>query len=94
MLHIKNMKTNLKTATVRARIEPKVKSQAERVLRTLGISSSEAINVFYRKIVAEQGIPFSLSIPTKETREAIRATRKKDQTEVFTSLTDWKRQIR
>ncbi len=87
------MKTNLKTATVRARIEPKVKSQAERVLRTLGISSSEAINVFYRKIVAEQGIPFSLHVPNVESVRAIKSARKGEHVTVFKSLGEWEKQL-
>ncbi len=60
-----------KTAFVRARIEPSVKKKAEGVLSQIGISPSEAINVFYRRIVSDKGIPFSLNIPNKETRKAI-----------------------
>ena len=40
-------------------------------MRKIGISPSEAINVFYQRVVREQGIPFSLNIPNKETRKAI-----------------------
>ena len=60
-----------KTAFVRARIEPSLKKKAEIVLSKIGISSSEAINVFYRRIVSDNGIPFSLSVPNAETRKAI-----------------------
>ena len=59
-----------KTAFVRARIEPSIKKKAEMVLSKIGISPSEAINVFYRRVAQEQGIPFSLNIPNKETRKA------------------------
>jgi len=51
-------------------MEPSIKKRAEAVLSRIGISPSEAINVFYRRVAQEQGIPFSLSIPNKETREA------------------------
>ena len=44
-----------KTQTVRARISPAVKKKAERVLLKIGISPSEAINVFYKRIAFEQG---------------------------------------
>lgn len=60
-----------KTASVRARIEPSVKKRAEIVLQKIGISPSEAINVFYRRIVSDKGIPFSLNVPNAETRRAI-----------------------
>jgi DNA-damage-inducible protein J len=64
---------NTKTASVRARIEPSVKKKAEVVLSKIGISPSEAINVFYRRIALDKGIPFSLHVPNAETRAAIRA---------------------
>ncbi len=65
------MITITKTAFVRARIEPSIKKKAEMVMRKIGISPSEAINVFYQRIVRENGIPFSLNIPNAETRKAI-----------------------
>ena len=61
-----------KTAFVRARMEPSIKKKAETVLSQIGISPSEAINVFYRRIVSDNGIPFSLNVPNAETRKAIR----------------------
>lgn len=60
-----------KTASVRARIEPSVKKRAETVLHKIGISPSEAINVFYRRIASDKGMPFSLNVPNTETRKAI-----------------------
>lgn len=65
-----------KTAFVRARIEPSVKKKAEMVLSKIGMSSSEAINVFYRRIASDKGIPFSLNVPNAETRKAIKEARK------------------
>lgn len=53
-------------------MEPSIKKKAEMVLSKIGISPSEAINVFYRRIVSDKGIPFSLDIPNAETRAAIR----------------------
>lgn len=60
-----------KTSFVRARMEPSIKKKAETVLSQLGMSPSEAINVFYRRIVSDKGIPFSLHVPNAETRKAI-----------------------
>lgn len=61
-----------KTASVRARMEPSIKKKAEMVLSQIGISPSEAINVFYRRIANDKGIPFSLNVPNAETRKAIK----------------------
>lgn len=52
-----------KTANLYARIEPEVKEKAENVLDTLGISVSSAINMFYKQIILQQGIPFDVKIP-------------------------------
>lgn len=52
-----------KTGNLYARIEPDVKEQAEAILDTLGISVSSAINMFYRQIILQRGIPFSMKLP-------------------------------
>lgn len=61
------MTTLNKTDIVRARIEPKVKRDAEGILERLGVSHSTFINMSYRAVVEAKGIPFSLHIPNKET---------------------------
>ena len=61
----------LKTATIHARIDPRLKRQAETVLEKVGLSASEAINVFYRLIVSNKGLPFPVRIPNAETRKAL-----------------------
>ena len=52
-----------KTANLYARIEPDVKEQAESILSTLGISASNAINMFYKQIILQRGLPFEVKIP-------------------------------
>lgn len=52
-----------KTANLYARIEPEVKEQAENILATLGIPTSNAINMFYKQIILHNGIPFDVKIP-------------------------------
>ncbi len=60
-----------KTATTHARLTPEVKEQAEKILKDLGISISAAYEMYYRQIIAHQGIPFDLRIPNKDTRQAM-----------------------
>ncbi|MBP5789186.1 MAG: type II toxin-antitoxin system RelB/DinJ family antitoxin [Neisseriaceae bacterium] len=55
-----------KTANLYARIEPNIKDEAERILSALGVSSSNAINMFYKQIILHRGIPFSLTLPEKK----------------------------
>ena len=52
-----------KTATVIARVEPDIKTQAEDILDQLGIPASVVINMLYKQIILNRGIPFSLSLP-------------------------------
>ena len=54
-----------KTANLYARVEPDIKEQAEAILSTLGIPASNAINMFYRQIILQQGLPFDVKISRK-----------------------------
>ncbi|MGN0514988.1 MAG: type II toxin-antitoxin system RelB/DinJ family antitoxin [Lachnospiraceae bacterium] len=53
-----------KSANLYARIEPDVKEQAENILSALGIPASNAINMFYKQIILNRGLPFEVKIPT------------------------------
>ena len=59
------------TATVRARIDAELKHNVEQILSQIGMSTSQAINLFMKRIERERGIPFELKIPNDETMEAI-----------------------
>ena len=61
-----------KTETIRARVEPEVKRQAESVLNELGLSPTEAIRMFYRQLILRRGLPFAAELPNAETQAAIR----------------------
>lgn len=51
------------TTAVYARIDTKLKENAEDILAQLGISPSSAIQMFYSKIVLTRGMPFELRLP-------------------------------
>jgi len=53
-----------KSANLYARIEPEVKEQAENILAALGIPASNAINMFYKQIILQRGLPFEVKIPS------------------------------
>ena len=52
-----------KTANLYARIEPEVKEQAEQILNALGVPVSGAINMFYKQIILQNGLPFDVKLP-------------------------------
>ena len=60
-----------KTATIHTRVEPEVKEQVDSILDKLGISTTEAINMFLRQVIRYRGIPLDLRIPNAETVAAI-----------------------
>jgi DNA-damage-inducible protein J len=60
-----------KSEIVRARIEPDVKHNAEEILKSLGLSNSQAIGMFYKQIIFSKGLPFDLKIPNEITQNAI-----------------------
>ncbi len=49
-----------KTATLNMRIEPKVKEEAESLYSSLGMTLTEAVNIFLHKSIMEGGIPFEV----------------------------------
>ena len=59
-----------KTANLVARIEPDIKEQAESILNSLGIPASNAINMFYKQIILQRGIPFDVKIPAPKVLDA------------------------
>ena len=61
-----------KTLKLHTRIEPEVKEKADAILNELGISTTEAINMFLRQVIRYRGIPLDLRIPNEETVAAIK----------------------
>ena len=82
-----------KEATVRARIEPKLKESAEEILKKLGLNATTAITIFYSQITLRRGLPFEVEIPNAMTRRTFAATDKgkgltrcKDADDMFQKL--------
>ena len=53
-----------KTSSIFARVEPETKEAAEAILKELGISMSNAIEMFLRQVALTKGIPFDLRVPS------------------------------
>lgn len=52
-----------KTTTISAKIDTNLKKRAERVFRELGLTSSQAITLFYQQAALQQGLPFLTLTP-------------------------------
>ena len=57
----------MKTEFVHARINENIKQQSEEILKRIGISVSQAIDLFLRQVVIRKGMPFEL-IDIEETK--------------------------
>ena len=60
-----------KVATISTRIEPKLKTRAEIILHKVGLTSAEAVRLFYMQICLNNGLPFEVKIPNKKTSKAM-----------------------
>ena len=60
-----------KTATVRARLEPGLKEKAEGILQRLGLSTTQAITLYYRQIEMNNGLPFDVVVPSDITKRTM-----------------------
>jgi DNA-damage-inducible protein J len=63
-----------KTSSVRARIEPDLKNRAERIFRDLGLSTTQAITLFFKQVELRNGLPFDVVVPNKITRRTFADT--------------------
>ncbi len=54
-----------RTANIYTRVDPVVKENAEKILDQLGIPMSNAIGMFLRQVVIQNGIPFDMKLPTR-----------------------------
>jgi DNA-damage-inducible protein J len=60
-----------KTATITVRLDPQVKREAQEVLKKLGITTSQAIAMYFSQISAEKALPYHPHVPNAETERAL-----------------------
>jgi len=61
-------------ASITARVDENVKKEAETLFKKMGLNMSTAMNLFLKKCILEQGIPFELKVPNRETLKAMQET--------------------
>ena len=67
---------------VRARIDERIKKEAEAVLASIGLTVSDAFRLMMVRIATERALPFQPLIPNDETIEAMKAARRGELTTV------------
>lgn len=64
--------TRPEMGTIHVRVDPELKEQVDRILAEIGLGASEAIRIFYRQIVLQNGPRIEEKVPIAETKRAMR----------------------
>ena len=86
------------TTLIQARVDSKLKEEAENIMSQLGISLNEAIRMFLKQVIIQQGIPFRPTLrvepiyePNEKLKQIIRdVENKKDLTSSKHTDETWK----
>ena len=87
-----------KTSTIHLRVEPDIKADVEKLLNRLGLTTTDAINIFLNQIILTGGLPFPVEIPrpneitlaaikeAEEIKKGIRISKAKSVDEFFKEI--------
>lgn len=78
----------MKTQTT-IRVDHDNYAQAKEILKYLGLSYSQAVNIFNSMIVSKRGIPFEIKIPNDVTLQAMKEAKELDGH--FVTLDDFRK---
>lgn len=62
---------NTHSSMLHVRIDDETKEKATIALSAMGLSMSDAVRLFLKRVVADQAIPFEVRIPNAETQAAM-----------------------
>ncbi len=60
-----------RTSMLHVRIDEATKDKATAALSAMGLSVSDAVRLFLRRVVADQAFPLELKVPNAQTRAAM-----------------------
>jgi DNA-damage-inducible protein J len=66
-------------------VDDNLKQEVEKIFQDLGLSTSEAICLFYEQVSQHKGLPFAIDVPNTETAQAIEDARAKKLTPIAAS---------
>jgi len=77
-----------KAAVISARIDPDLKRSAEQIFKELGLTTTQAITLFYKQVELQRGLPFNVRIPNEVTLQALEEARTRQNLESFNTIDD------
>lgn len=63
------------TSMLHIRVDDDIKEQATAALESMGLSVSDAVRLFWRRVVVDQAFPLELKVPNAETQAAMEESR-------------------
>ena len=81
----------IKNSVVRARIDGRIKAEAEAVLASIGLTVSDAFRMMMMRIATEKALPFEPLIPNAKTIEAMKAARRGEFVSCWLRLINYSR---
>lgn len=78
---------------IRARVEPELKSDAEKIFKDLGLTTTEAITLFYNQVKSKRGLPFRVNIPNEITLETAKKTNKDKELNEYNDLDEFTKKM-
>lgn len=82
----KEVKKMPKDTYIKARIDSTIKEEGNAILATLGLTATDAVNMLYRLVILNKGLPFDVKIPNVETLEVMKDIQEGKNIETFESL--------
>jgi DNA-damage-inducible protein J len=77
-----------KEAAISARMDPELKRNAEKIFKKLGLTTTQAITMFYKQVELQRGLPFSVQLPNETTAQALEDARTRQNLASFNTLDD------
>lgn len=63
------------SSMLHVRVDDDVKTQASAALASMGLSVSDAVRIFLKRVVNDQAFPLELKVPNAQTRAAMEESR-------------------
>jgi DNA-damage-inducible protein J len=60
-----------KTTAITVRLDAQLKKETQAILNELGLTTTQAVSLFFKQISLNKGLPFTVEIPNEQTIKAI-----------------------
>ncbi|VAW42537.1 hypothetical protein MNBD_CHLOROFLEXI01-1467 [hydrothermal vent metagenome] len=77
-----------KTATISTRIDPKLKGSVEQIFSGLGLTTTQAITLFFKQVEMHKGLPFAVKIFNPKTVAALEESENYHELKPYNNLNE------